>query len=483
MVLNTVILILIDSILGEAVDIIQYPEYYQQIDTPVDLGTIREDLLGNNYANVQAFHKDMMLVFSNSKQFNQERSTVSKGNMSNIFNDNSQIKTIQLSFQIYAMTCRLQSLYECQIKSILRRRKTRRPARGSSSTPAKRGGRPPPRGSSSSPRKNPRRSTAGKVKHESSEEEDEEEEDEESDEDQEQRNPSRELRTRGSSKRRNSLPNNLPNITANRSRMNNGHHHTSPSTTTTSTTTPSRNGSSRHSESSGASGGRSIRPVKRLRISSGEGSPPPRRNSPLRASHTPNHKTNTAESPLRASPRKHKIVIKNDPDSDEFEDSHDEGNHMPVLDKVKNDDDYHCSDNDSDDYEDGVDVRRSTRTTTKRGHGGNDDYGYGKLISKMLVILRFISIFYILKKRETREGPQKVMPNHKMTPVRMTMVVIKDANSSITLHHLLPLVKAHGVISHPNLPYCAGKFLVRRNLMVMMIMKRMILINPVLRPD
>lgn len=43
----------------------------------MDLGSIREDLLGGNYNTVQDFNKDMMLIFSNSKQYNTERSAVS----------------------------------------------------------------------------------------------------------------------------------------------------------------------------------------------------------------------------------------------------------------------------------------------------------------------------------------------------------------------------------------------------------------------
>lgn len=68
-------------------DIIEYPEYYQQIETPVDLGSIREDLLGDNYSSVQGFHKDMMHVFSNSKRFNTERSAVSTFILSYIRSD------------------------------------------------------------------------------------------------------------------------------------------------------------------------------------------------------------------------------------------------------------------------------------------------------------------------------------------------------------------------------------------------------------
>lgn len=54
----------------EPVDTIEHPDYLQIIDTPMDLMTIKEDLLGGNYQSPQNFLKDMRLVFSNSRAYN-----------------------------------------------------------------------------------------------------------------------------------------------------------------------------------------------------------------------------------------------------------------------------------------------------------------------------------------------------------------------------------------------------------------------------
>lgn len=53
-------------------------DYLQIIDTPMDLMTIKEDLIGGNYASQSAFIKDMRLIFTNSKNYNiNKRSRVS----------------------------------------------------------------------------------------------------------------------------------------------------------------------------------------------------------------------------------------------------------------------------------------------------------------------------------------------------------------------------------------------------------------------
>lgn len=62
----------------EPVDVIEHPDYHQIIDTPMDLLTIKEDLLGGNYANPEDFAKDVRLIFTNSKNYNtNKRSRVS----------------------------------------------------------------------------------------------------------------------------------------------------------------------------------------------------------------------------------------------------------------------------------------------------------------------------------------------------------------------------------------------------------------------
>lgn len=62
----------------EPVDIIEHPDYHQIIDTPMDLLTIKEDLLGGNYASPGDFAKDVRMIFQNSKNYNtNKRSRVS----------------------------------------------------------------------------------------------------------------------------------------------------------------------------------------------------------------------------------------------------------------------------------------------------------------------------------------------------------------------------------------------------------------------
>jgi bromodomain and WD repeat domain-containing protein 1/3 len=60
------------------VDQLEHPDYYQVIDTPMDLRTVKEDLLGGNYQSPLEFCKDMRLIFTNSKNYNtNKRSRVS----------------------------------------------------------------------------------------------------------------------------------------------------------------------------------------------------------------------------------------------------------------------------------------------------------------------------------------------------------------------------------------------------------------------
>lgn len=63
------------------VDQLEHPDYYQVIDTPMDLRTVKEDLLGGNYESPLEFCKDMRLIFMNSKNYNtNKRSRVSSLN-------------------------------------------------------------------------------------------------------------------------------------------------------------------------------------------------------------------------------------------------------------------------------------------------------------------------------------------------------------------------------------------------------------------
>jgi bromodomain and WD repeat domain-containing protein 1/3 len=60
------------------VDQLEHADYYQVIDTPMDLCIVKEDLLGGNYESPLEFCKDMRLIFINSKSYNtNKRSRVS----------------------------------------------------------------------------------------------------------------------------------------------------------------------------------------------------------------------------------------------------------------------------------------------------------------------------------------------------------------------------------------------------------------------
>ncbi|XP_055603175.1 bromodomain and WD repeat-containing protein 3-like [Uranotaenia lowii] len=80
----------------EPVDTIQHPDYLQIVDTPMDLRTIKEDLLGGNYESPLDFAKDMKLIFQNSRNYNTNKRS-----------------------RIYSMTLRLSTLFEAHIKAII----------------------------------------------------------------------------------------------------------------------------------------------------------------------------------------------------------------------------------------------------------------------------------------------------------------------------------------------------------------------------
>ncbi|XP_052896754.1 bromodomain and WD repeat-containing protein 3 [Anopheles moucheti] len=80
----------------EPVDTIEHPDYLQIIDTPMDLRTIKEDLLGGNYDTPYDFCKDMRLIFQNSRNYNTNKRS-----------------------RIYSMTLRLSTLFEAHIKAVI----------------------------------------------------------------------------------------------------------------------------------------------------------------------------------------------------------------------------------------------------------------------------------------------------------------------------------------------------------------------------
>ncbi|KAM4795606.1 bromodomain and WD repeat-containing protein 1 [Rhinophrynus dorsalis] len=80
----------------EPVDLEQYPDYNDIIDTPMDFGTIKESLTEGNYSTPLELYKDMRLVFSNAK----------------VYTPNKRSK-------IYSMALRLSALVDEKMKVII----------------------------------------------------------------------------------------------------------------------------------------------------------------------------------------------------------------------------------------------------------------------------------------------------------------------------------------------------------------------------
>ncbi|XP_076257590.1 bromodomain and WD repeat-containing protein [Rhynchophorus ferrugineus] len=78
------------------VDKLKYPTYYEVIKSPMDLGTVREKLLNNQYEIPQQFYADMRLIFQNSRTFNTNRRS-----------------------RIHVMTVHLSTMFEDHMKKIL----------------------------------------------------------------------------------------------------------------------------------------------------------------------------------------------------------------------------------------------------------------------------------------------------------------------------------------------------------------------------
>lgn len=61
------------------------PDYLQVIDTPMDLRTVKEELIGGNYQSKSECLKDVRMIFTNSRHYNtNQRSRVSPTNVENI---------------------------------------------------------------------------------------------------------------------------------------------------------------------------------------------------------------------------------------------------------------------------------------------------------------------------------------------------------------------------------------------------------------
>ncbi|XP_013108682.2 bromodomain and WD repeat-containing protein 3 [Stomoxys calcitrans] len=110
----------------EPVDTIEFPDYLEIVSTPMDLRTVKEDLLGGNYEDPLDFAKDVRLIFQNSKNYNTNKRS-----------------------RIYSMTLRLSALFESHIKTVLSNWKSARRRANKNKTRSNNSG----RGSSSSPNK------------------------------------------------------------------------------------------------------------------------------------------------------------------------------------------------------------------------------------------------------------------------------------------------------------------------------------------
>ncbi|XP_042312358.1 bromodomain and WD repeat-containing protein 1 isoform X1 [Sceloporus undulatus] len=80
----------------QPVDLDQYPDYREIIDTPMDLGTVKETLEAGNYDTPMELCKDVRLIFSNAKAYTPNKRS-----------------------KIYSMTLRLSALFEEKIRRIL----------------------------------------------------------------------------------------------------------------------------------------------------------------------------------------------------------------------------------------------------------------------------------------------------------------------------------------------------------------------------
>ncbi|EEC49471.1 predicted protein, partial [Phaeodactylum tricornutum CCAP 1055/1] len=47
-----------------------FPEYYEQIEKPMDYGTMRKKLQNGEYRSAQSMQKDFILILQNCRKFN-----------------------------------------------------------------------------------------------------------------------------------------------------------------------------------------------------------------------------------------------------------------------------------------------------------------------------------------------------------------------------------------------------------------------------
>ncbi|XP_018564263.1 bromodomain and WD repeat-containing protein 3 isoform X2 [Anoplophora glabripennis] len=99
------------------VNLLKYPDYQKMVKNPMDLGTVKENLINDKYEIPQQFCTDMRLIFQNSRLYNTNKRS-----------------------RIYVMTVRLSAIFEEYIKKIIynwkaakRRNSRRRRSRSSAS--------------------------------------------------------------------------------------------------------------------------------------------------------------------------------------------------------------------------------------------------------------------------------------------------------------------------------------------------------------
>ncbi|XP_053168906.1 bromodomain and WD repeat-containing protein 1 isoform X2 [Hemicordylus capensis] len=80
----------------QPVDLDQYPDYREIIDTPMDLGTVKETLEAGNYDTPMELCKDIRLIFGNAKSYTPNKRS-----------------------KIYSMTLRLSALFEEKMRRII----------------------------------------------------------------------------------------------------------------------------------------------------------------------------------------------------------------------------------------------------------------------------------------------------------------------------------------------------------------------------
>lgn len=78
------------------VDPDEIPDYFDVIENPMDLSTVKENLLSDKYSNPNSLFRDFRLIFSNSRTFNTNKRS-----------------------RIYAMTLRLSAMVEEKMKEII----------------------------------------------------------------------------------------------------------------------------------------------------------------------------------------------------------------------------------------------------------------------------------------------------------------------------------------------------------------------------